>query len=148
MDKIDKKILNLIQDDAKISNAEIARRLDMAPSGILERVRRLEESGLILGYEARVNHKMLGLSLTSFIQVETYEPLGSREVGELLAKVPGIQEVHAVAGKYCYLVKARVKDSDSHNELIKMMGRIKDVKNARTTIVLETIKESLKLDVD
>jgi len=145
MDNIDRKILNIIQKNAKTSNAEIARRIGMAPSGILERIKKLESSGLIQSYEARINHKMLGLALTTFILLDTDEHLGNTGIGTKLAKIPELQEVHSVTGEYSYLVKARVKDSDHHNELLRRMGKL-GVKNARTTMVLETIKETLNLD--
>jgi len=147
MDTVDIKIVNMLQENAKTTNAELARQLGMAPSGVLERVKKLEASSLIQRYETRVNHRMLGLGLTTFIQVDTDEPLGSTAIGHLLAEVPEIQEVHSVTGKYSYLVKARVKDSDHHNELLKKMGAL-GVKNARTTVVLETIKETLKIELD
>lgn len=146
MDNIDLKILNIIQNNAKISNAEIARQLDMAPSGILERVKKLEASGIIEKYEVRLNPKKLGLGLTTFIQAYTDETLGSNDIGRKLASLPEIQEVHDVTGKSTYLIKARVRDSDHHNELLKKMGKL-GVRDARTTMVLETIKESLKIEL-
>ena len=147
MDTTDKNILNIMQEDARISNAELARRLGMAPSGILERVKKLESSGVIERYETRVNHKMLGRSLTTFIQVDTDERLGDINVGLLLAKIPEVQEVYDVTGKHSYLVKARVKDSDAHSQLLKKMGEL-GVKTARTTVVLSSIKETLKIELE
>lgn len=147
MDSVDIEILNIMQKNAKTSNADIARSLGMAPSGILERVKKLEASKLIVGYEARLNHKMIGMALTTFIQVHTDERLGETAIGQKLAELPEVQEVHAVTGKFAYLVKARVKDSDHHNDLLKRMGEL-GVRDAMTTVVLETLKETLKLKLD
>jgi Lrp/AsnC family leucine-responsive transcriptional regulator len=147
MDTTDKVILNLIQENARISNAELSRTLNMAPSGVLERVKKLEASNLIERYETRINHKMLGRGLTVFIQVDTDEPLGSTKIGHQLAEIPEIQEVHDVTGKYTYFVKARVKDSDDHSRLLKKMGEL-GVRSARTTVVLSTIKETLKIEIE
>ena len=94
INEIDLRILNILQQDARISNAEIARQLDMAPSAILERIRKLETRGLIQGYEARLNPKMLALDLLAFIFVRAEESLSSMNTGDVLAQMPEVQEVH------------------------------------------------------
>jgi len=146
MDKIDYRILKIIQNDASISNRDLARQLDMAPSGVRERVKKLESSGIIEKYEVRINAKKVGLDITTFIHVETNEKVGQNNVGCELAKISGVQEVHLVAGEYCYFIKSRVKDTAAHNQLMKRMGEVEGVKNARTTMVLETLKECVDLD--
>ena len=146
MDNIDCKILNIIQNNANISNSDLSRQLDMAPSGVRERVKKLEAAGIIEKYEVRINPKKVGLDITTFIHVETNEKVGQNNVGIELAKIPGVQEVHLVAGEYCYFIKSRVKDTDAHNQLMKRMGEVDGVKNARTTMVLETLKECVELD--
>lgn len=148
MDRIDKEILNIIQNSPKITNVEMARQLKMAPSGILERVKKLEASGVIEGYEVKISPREMGLALTTFIQVETDDAIGTNTTGRKIAALEGVQEVYLIAGKYCYFVKARVKDTDAHNELMKKLGSFKSVRNARTTLVLETIKETFKLDFE
>ena len=70
-DSIDIQILNILQEDGKVTNADLARRVGMAPSGVLERVRKLESRGVILGFAARLDPKALGLGLSTFIQVKT-----------------------------------------------------------------------------
>lgn len=146
MDKIDTKILKILQNDAAISNSDLARQLDMAPSGVRERVKKLESAGVIEKYEVRINPKRVGLDITTFIQIETNEKVGQNYVGGKLAEIPGVQEVHLVAGEYCYLIKSRVENTDAHNMLMKKMGQVEGVINARTTMVLETLKESVDLD--
>jgi len=147
MDNIDAKILNYIQDNPEISNVELARKLKLAASGVLERVKKLKALGVIEKYEIKINPEKVNLKLMTFIHVETNEPIGHSKIGQELAKIQAIQEVHLLAGEYCYLIKARVLDSKAHNLLLKEMGKIKGVKNAKTTMVLETIKESLNLDL-
>ena len=146
MDKINYKILKIIQKDASINNIDLARQLDMAASGIRERVKKLEATGVIEKYEVRINAKKVGLDITTFIHVETNERVGQNNVGQKLAKLSGVQEVHLVAGEYCYFIKSRVKDTDAHNQLMKRMGEVEGVINARTTMVLETLKECGDLD--
>lgn len=148
IDEIDKKILNLLQENARISNAEIARRIKMAPSGVLERIRKLEKKGIILGYETRLNHKKLGLVLTVLILVKTKDAVGSSKIGEDIAKINEVQEVFYIAGEYNYLVKARVSDTDSLKELLKKFGDIGGVVDTRTTLVIDELLETLKLDLD
>jgi len=148
IDEIDKKILNILQKNARISNAEIARRVGMAPSGILERMRKLERKGIIQKYEVRLNPKALGLVLTVLIMVKTEERVGSVEIGYELAKISEVQEVYFTAGEYNYLLKARVSDTDALTELLRKFGAIPGVKDTRTTLVLNDIKETLALDLD
>jgi Lrp/AsnC family leucine-responsive transcriptional regulator len=148
MDDIDRQILDMLQENARVSNAEIARQVGMVPSGVLDRIRRLEERGLIEGYRAKINAKQLGLGLLAFIFVVTDELPGETPSAEALALVPEVLEVHHIAGEDCYVAKVRVADTDALASLIKnKIGSISSVRNTRTTIVLETIKETAKLPI-
>ena len=117
LDATDIRILDLLQGNARISNADIARELDMAPSAILDRIRKLEARSVITGYEARLDAHAVGFGLTAFILVRTEERVGSASIGQAIAKFPEVQEVHHVAGEDCYLVKVRVQDTDALGEL-------------------------------
>ena len=145
MDNIDRKIMNIIQENAKISNIDIARNLGMAPSSILERIRRLERRGYVKSYEARLDHRKLGLNLTAFIWLDTDEKIGVSEVGAKLTDFPEIQEVHDVSGEYCYLLKVRVADTDALADLMTRIGQLPLVRKSHTTLVLKTEKESCRL---
>ena len=148
MDKIDLKILDLLQENARISNAEISRRLDMAPSAVLERIRKLEAKDVISGYEVKINPKLLHYGLVAFIFVREIEGKGSRSTGEQLSNLPEVLEVHHVAGEDCLLVKVRTKDTDHLEKLLtKDFAAIDSLVSTRTTIVLSTIKESSKLPI-
>jgi Lrp/AsnC family transcriptional regulator, leucine-responsive regulatory protein len=143
MDAVDREILRLLQVNARISNAEIARRIEMAPSAVLERIRKLEDRGVIEGYTARVNARAVGAGLTAFIFVRAEERIGAMETAQRLAEVSGVQEVHHVAGEDCFLVKLRVMDTDVLGRVLREeVGSIPTVRSTRTTIVLETVKES------
>ena len=148
MDNIDLKILDLLQENARISNAEISRRLDMVPSAVLERIRKLEANDVISGYEVRVNPKTLNYGLVAFIFVREIEGKGSWSTGEQLSKLPEVLEVHHVAGEDCLLVKVRTKDTDHLEKLLtKDFAAIESLVSTRTTIVLSTIKESMKIHI-
>ncbi|NCD26814.1 MAG: Lrp/AsnC family transcriptional regulator, partial [Deltaproteobacteria bacterium] len=98
IDSTDIQILNILQANGKITNAELARQIGMAPSGVLERVKKLEQKGIIQGYEVRLNPKALGISLSTFILIKTEDAVGSAEIGKQLAKIGEVQEVHWTAG--------------------------------------------------
>jgi len=146
LDATDLSILELLQANARISNADIARKLDMAPSAILDRIRKLEQRGVILGYTTRIDAAAVGLGLTAFILVRTEERVGSGAIGQALARIPEVQELHHVAGEDCYLVKVRVPDTEGLSRLLhQRFGRLKGVRNTRSTIVLSTVKETAAL---
>jgi Lrp/AsnC family leucine-responsive transcriptional regulator len=148
IDYTDLNILNIIQNNGRISNAELARTLNMAPSGILERVKKLEKKGIIIGYEVRLNHKALGVSLATFIQIKTMDAVGSTVIGHKLAEIEEIQEVHWIAGDFNYLIKAKINSTDTLTALLRKIGAIKGVTDSRTTLVLDTLKECQGIAAD
>ena len=148
IDDIDRHILNIMQENARVSNAEIARRIEMAPSGVLERIRKLEERGIIRGYAPQLNAKALGMGLLAYVFVRTDEMAGEHVTALKIAAIPEVQEVHHVAGEDCYVVKVRTADTESLGRLLReKLGAIPAVKSTRTTIVLETVKEGTALSL-
>ena len=146
IDDTDLRLLEELQAQARISNAELARRLEMAPSAIHQRVRRLEEQGVIQGYSTRLEPRSVRRGLLSFVHVRTSEELGDQSVAEALASVPGVLEVHDIAGEDCYLLKVRVADTEALHALLRgRLARIPGVLSTRTTIVLKTIAERVEL---
>jgi Lrp/AsnC family leucine-responsive transcriptional regulator len=149
LDAIDIHILTILQDSGRTSNAEIARQLGMAPSAILERIRKLEARGTIAGYEARVDPQALGLDLLAFVFVRASEAPGEPVTGQALAEIPEVMEVHHVAGEDCYLVKVRAAGTEELGKLLRYrFGSIRSVASTRTTIVLGTVKESGRLPLE
>ncbi len=148
LDDVDRKILRALQQNARVSNAEIARQLGMVPSAILERIRKLEERGYVLGYEARLNPRLLGRSLVAFIQVKT-EGREHGGVAEALSRVPEILEIHTIAGEDCYLLKVRVADIEGLRALLsEKIAAVPAVVGTKTTVVLGTKKETGHLPVE
>ncbi len=149
IDDRDRFILSVLQSEGRVANAEIARRIGMAPSAVLERIRKLEARGHIKGYEARIDPRTFGLGLTAFAYVTVIEPLGQMEGGAALAELDEIQEVHYIAGEDCYIVKIRVADAEALGRLIReKFGAIPGMHRTRTTIVLSTLKETTELPMD
>ena len=146
MDTVDMQILSLMQENARISNVDMAKKLEMAPSAVLERVKKLEQKKVIRHYTTGVNPAAVGKRLLAFIFIRTSDGFGSSVTGRELAKIPEVQEVHNIAGEDCYLVKVRAADSA---ELMSLMrnefARIPTIQSTKTTIVLETVKEEQKL---
>lgn len=148
IDGIDVEILKILQQNARISNAEIARKVGMAPSAIFERIRKLEGRGVILGYEARIDPAALGLHLLAFVFVRSDELAGEARTAQELARIPEVQEVHHIAGEDCFLLKVRVADPKSLSRLLREgLGKGQGIRSTRTTIVLETALESARLPV-
>ncbi len=148
MDDTDRTILTILQRDGRIANAEIARQIGMAPSAILERVRKLEERGVIRDYTARVDPAALGHGLLAFVLVRTADTCRQDRTGPALAELPEVQEVHHIAGDDCFLIKVRARDTEDLGRLLReRLGALDSVKNTRTTVVLETLKESTLIPV-
>ncbi len=144
---IDNKILNIIQQDARISNAEIARQVGLAPSAVLERVKKLEERGIIRGYATELDAAQIGFGLTAFIFVRTKDC--SDEADKLLAAIPEVLEVHDVAGDEDYLLKVRAKDTEDLARILReKLKNVPNVISTRTTVVLRTIKETTALPIE
>ena len=143
IDETDLKILTILQQNARTSNAEIARQVEMAPSAVLERIRRLESRGVIQGYETRINPEALGLGLVAFIFVASSDMSEEMKTAEQLANIPEVQEVHHIAGEDCFVLKVRVPDAKSLGRLLRQrIGALSTVCSTRTTVVLETVRES------
>lgn len=146
LDKIDLSILRLMQENARISNADMARELNMAPSGVLERVKKLEHKNVILQYTTRLNPAPLQQKLLAFIFMKAADGLGCSTTGKELAKIPEVQEVHNIAGDDCYLVKVRTADSAALMDLMRnQFSKIPNILSTRTTIVMETVKEQQQI---
>jgi Lrp/AsnC family leucine-responsive transcriptional regulator len=143
LDETDYLILSMLQGNARISNAEIARQAKMVPSGILERLRKLEENKIILGYETRFDSRALGCELLAFVFVRAREKNGRWDTAAQLAKIPEVQEVQAISGEDCYLMKFRTGNPHELAALLRTkVQTIPSVQSTRSTIVLDTVKET------
>ncbi len=148
IDEIDATILDLLQDNARIAQSEVARAVGLAPSAVLERIRKLESRGIVRGYTALVDPHALDLPMLAFVAVRSEQAPGDDSVADALAQCPEVLELHHVAGDDCYLLKVRARDAEHIGQLLRhRFGRIPGVRSTRTTIVLETVKETPRLPV-
>jgi len=153
LDEKDAKILEILQKDGRAANVDLARAVELTPSATSERVRKLEERGLIKGYTAILDPHALGMGLLAFvfIRVEDPEDLIGRAEGtaEALSALPSVLELHHLAGEDCFLVKVRARDTDDLYRILRdELGPFKQIRSTRTTIVLKTVKESTGLPLD
>ncbi|NAW51102.1 winged helix-turn-helix transcriptional regulator [Elizabethkingia argentiflava] len=146
LDEIDLKIVRLMQENARINNVELARNLGMAPSAVLERVKKLEQKEVLMSYHAKVNPSAVNQNLLSFIFIKVNDLIGDEETGSLLAQIPEVLEVHDIAGDDGYIIKVRSSDTLAlMNMMKKSLSSIKGIVSTRTIIVLQTVKEDNQL---
>src|ERR1044072_5187758 len=136
LDEKDAKILEILQRDGRTTSVELARAVELTPSATLERVRKLEERGLIKGYTALLNPHGLGLGLVAFIflKVDDQEDLVGRAEGtaEELAALPSVLELHHLAGEDCFLVKVRARGTDDLYRILQhAVGGFKGIRGRR-----------------
>ena len=147
LDAVDLQLLAMLQENARVSQADMARAVGLAPSAVLERLRKLEARGIIEGFAALLDPRAVDLGQLAFVAVRV-SGSGEQEekAGERFAAVPEVLEVHHVAGEDCYLLKVRTRDAQHLGALLRQrLGRIPGVVSTRTTVVLETVKETARL---
>jgi len=148
LDPVDRQITRMLQANARETQADIARAVGLAPSAVLERIRKLEARGIVRGYAAELNPKALGLGLLAFVAVRSDETGDDSGIARALAGHHEVLEVHHVAGDDCYLLKVRARDAEHLGQILRTrFARIPGVRSTRTTIVLETIKETSRLPI-
>ena len=149
IDVISFKILKILQEKARIPNVEVARQVGMAPSAVLERIRKLEKQGYIDGYEVRLNPARLGSSLLAFIDVKVDPQKADDAFGQGLSEISEVQEIHYLAGEDGYLLKVRLADTQALGHLVQeRIGRMAGVLSTRTRIVMATLKETGRIPLD
>ena len=149
LDKKSKKILTELQNDGRISNVELAMRVNLSPAACLERVRKLHESGHIIGYAAQLNPHLLDVALLVFIEVvlDRTTPEMFDAFKRSVQLIPEVLECHMVAGGFDYLLKARVKDMAAYREFLGKTLLQKGVRETHTYAVMEEVKNTTKLPI-
>jgi Lrp/AsnC family leucine-responsive transcriptional regulator len=146
LDKIDLKILRMLQEDARVSNGAIARSTGMATSAIFERIKKLKAAGVIRGYRIDLEPRMLGMGLLAYVFVKVKIRLGQPDTALLLAEIPEVQEVHHIAGEDCLMIKIWATNTEGLGDLLtERIHCLEDVQSTRTTIVLKTVKDTAAL---
>jgi Lrp/AsnC family leucine-responsive transcriptional regulator len=150
IDELDSAILEILQSEARISNAELARRVNLSPPATLARVRRLEEAGYIERYAALVNRRQLGYDMFCFVRVslqlhDIEQVTGFREA---VQQMPEILECHHVTGDYDYILKVVARNTkDLEHFLINQLTPIPGVARIYTSLVLNEVKSSTVIPI-
>ena len=150
IDKIDRNILNELQRDGRISNVELSKRIGLSPTPCLERLRRLERQGYILGYTAVLNPQMLDASLLVFVEVTLIRSTSDifEKFSAAVNDLDEIQECHLVSGDFDYLLKTRVPDMKAYRRLLgETLLVLPNVGDTRTYVVMEELKQTNNLTI-
>lgn len=148
LDRTDLRILECLQADGRISNVQLANKVNLTPTPCIERVKRLERQGYIQGYTAILNPKLVNAGLLVFVEIDLSHnsPDAFRDFREKARKLPEIMDCHLVSGNFDYLIKARVSDMKAYRELLgEKILALPGVKASRTYVVMEEVKETLNL---
>lgn len=148
MDDTDRRLLRLLQQDGRMTNVELARRANMSQAATHERVRRLQQDGVIEGYTVRLNPAKLGRGLLVFVEItldRTSED-AFEAFAQAVARAPEVMECHMVAGGFDYLVKARVRDMVAYRRFLgETLMRLPGIRQTHTYTVMEEVKTTTSL---
>ena len=137
MEETDRRIIELLCADGRMSLADIARETGLSTSALHQRVRRIEQRGLITGYRAEVDYRAVGLPLTAFVSLTPIDPAAPDDVPEQLAAIREIDSCWSVAGSFAYVLKVRVAEPGDLEVLLARIRAAAQV-STQTTIVLST----------
>ncbi|HMG13804.1 MAG TPA: Lrp/AsnC family transcriptional regulator [Saprospiraceae bacterium] len=148
LDKIDLRILQILQENSKITNLELSKRIGLSPAPTLERVKKLEQSGVIESYHANVNSQAIGLNVKTFALVSL---AWNKEnaLNNFLSKIRAIKEItecYIITGEADFLIKIVCKDIPTYEKLLfKTLSQIEEIERLKTLMTLSTVKESKTL---
>ncbi|HXA02558.1 MAG TPA: Lrp/AsnC family transcriptional regulator [Cytophagaceae bacterium] len=145
LDPIDKKILEKLQANAKITNSQLALEIGLSPAPTLERVRKLENLGLIKSYHAQIDMAKLGLGVSIFVQVSlsSHKKNQIKSFVDKINKIPEVVECHHITGAGDFLLKVITKDIASYQELIlEKLVDIEEIGNMQSMVILSTFKDN------
>jgi Lrp/AsnC family leucine-responsive transcriptional regulator len=149
IDDTDRRILSILQEDARTPVSVISRQAGVEPAAVSDRLRELERRGVIRGYHVEVSPRESGFDLTAFVFVRTDWRSDVRETAKRLAQIPEALEVHRVAGEDCYLVKVKAHGIEGLGRLLReKFDTIESIISTEATVVLKTVKETAALPLD
>lgn len=146
---MDRNILAILQADGRASHASIAKQVGLSPPAVGERVRKLEQLGVIRGYHADVDPNAVGLGIAAFVAIAPQPRKPAKQLVERLLEMPEIEELHAVAGTYSYIAKVRLASTASLDRFLDRLFTMDGVERTETTMVLRTnVERPFKLQFD
>ncbi len=150
LDKIDLKILQALQENARISYVDLANKVGLSTTPCLERVKRLERKGVIKGYKAQLNPKYLRANLLVFVEIslETQSPAVFDKFRKAVTELPQILECHLVSGQFDYILKCRIPEMSAYRQLLgDVVLTLPGVKESKSYVVMEEVKEDSSIYV-
>lgn len=149
LDVIDRKILSLLQDNAKMAQAEVARKVGLTAPSVNERIRKLERAGYIRAYVAILDERKLGHDITAFVEIFVEHPKFEKAFIGAASALDEVLECHHITGEFSLLLKVRVPDMAAFRRLlIEKLNTLRGVRQTRTVMVLATAKEQRRLKLD
>jgi len=147
LDQTDRKILHLLQRDARMTNAAIATEVGLTAPSVFERIRKLEQRGVIKGYTALIDPASLGKVLTAFIRITLADGDDYAAGEDALRADPDVLECYHVAGEDCFILKTMVRSPADLDALLRRIKAQTTVQRSVTMIALSTLKEASPIDV-
>ena len=150
MDRFDAAILTVLAEDGRISITDLAKRIGLSKSPTQARLRRLEDSGVILGYRALLDPIRLGLDHVAFVEVrlEDTREVALRAFNEAVSRVPEIEQAHMIAGNFDYLLRVRTRDMAAYRRFLgETVTTLPYVANTSTYVAMEAVKEIMLADM-
>lgn len=145
LDPIDYKLIGLLQVRGRASQLELAQAVGLSQPAVAERIRKLEELGIITKYVAQVDARLLGKDITAFIGVFTNHPRYHEQFLRQIREIPDVLECHRVAGADSYLLKVKTENTTTLDQLIGRIRSIGGVERTQTTIAIATLKETTEI---
>ncbi|WP_428244257.1 leucine-responsive transcriptional regulator Lrp [Gynuella sp.] len=150
LNTIDRNILRVLQRNGRTSYAELSRKVGLSPTPCMERVKKLEKDGVILGYSALVNPEFLDSALVVLVQIRLNRSAQDifDQFREAIARLPEVQECYLVSGNFDYLIKARVADMSAYRKFYgETLLTLPGVQESTSYVVMEQVKETLEVPV-
>lgn len=145
LDDVDRALLRAVMDDCKRSLAELGAEVELSPPAVLERLRKLEDAGVVTGYHAKVDPRKVGLDIGAFIGVGIDHPRSIAKFEAQALALPEVLESHHVTGRHTLLLKVRTENTESLHRLISSIRELPGVARTETMIVLATQHERQQL---
>ncbi|MEY4106446.1 MAG: hypothetical protein RL181_788 [Bacteroidota bacterium] len=145
LDKIDLKILRILQDNSKITNLDLSKKIGLSPAPTLERVKKLEQSLIIESYHAKVNPQSIGLNVKTFVQVSLawQKENALNNFLEKIKQIDEIVECYIITGEADFLMKIVCRDIPTYEQLLfKTLSQIEEIERLKTLMTLSTVKDS------
>ncbi|AHB06646.1 MULTISPECIES: Lrp/AsnC ligand binding domain-containing protein [Pandoraea] len=151
LDRLDRRILTLLQQDGRMSMKDLSEQVGLSITPCIERVKRMERDGVIMGYFARVNPAALGAALLVFVEITLDHKSGNMfdQFRREVLRIPEVMECHLISGDFDYLIKARIREMSEYRKLLgDILLQLPGAVQSKSYVVMEEIKETLTIAVE